>query len=136
MNAAGTGHRSRGANFALWGLQGLLAALFLFAGVMKFAMSVEQMNEGSPLPLPGWLLRFVGVCEILGALGLVLPGALGIQPGLTPLAAAGLIVLMIGAAVISLLGGAVAQALFPVIVGVLLAIVAFRRRPVPLSDRV
>ena len=127
----------KGANRALWILQVLLAALFLFAGVTKFSMSAEQMNEGSPVPLPGWFLRFIGACEILGAIGLVLPGALGIKPGLTPLAAVGLIILMIGAVVIPLVGGTVLPALFPLIVGVLLALVAYGRRSAFLQpDRV
>jgi uncharacterized membrane protein len=115
-------------NRVLWILQALLAALFLFAGVMKFVMPVEQMNAGSPVQLPGWFLHFIGVCEILGAIGLVLPGALGIQPGLTPLAAAGLVILMIGAVIIPLLGGTVTPALFPLIVGMLLAVVVYGRR--------
>jgi uncharacterized membrane protein YphA (DoxX/SURF4 family) len=129
--------RSKGANRALWILQVLLAALFLFAGVTKFSMSPEQMNEGSPVPLPGWFLRFIGVCEVLGAIGLVLPGALGIRPGLTPLAAAALVILMVGAVVIPLVGGTFLPALFPLIVGMLLAVVAYARRsPAPQPDRV
>jgi hypothetical protein len=126
MNVEQAG-RSVGMNRALWIVQALLAALFLFAGVMKFVMPVEQMNEGSPVQLPGWFLRFIGVCEVLGAVGLVLPGALGIRPGLTPLAAAGLVILMIGAVIIPLMGGTVAPALFPLVVGVLLAAVAYAR---------
>lgn len=120
--------RSPWPNRSLWILQALLAALFLFAGVMKFLTPVEQMNAGSPVQLPGAFLRFVGACEVLGALGLVLPAALSIRPGLTPLAAAGLIVLMLGAVGISLIGGAVTTALFPLVVAVLLAVVARQRR--------
>jgi hypothetical protein len=119
--------RSIRMNRGLWILQALLAALFLFAGVMKFLMSAEEMNAGSPVQLPGPFLRFIGVCEVLGALGLVLPGLLGIRPGLTPLAAAALSVLMIGAVVIPLVGGAFTSALFPLIVGMLLAVVAYGR---------
>jgi uncharacterized membrane protein len=122
---------------ALWIVQLLLAALFLFAGVMKFVMPVEQMNEGSPVQFSRAFLYFIGVCEVLGALGLVLPGALGIQPGLTALAAAGLIVLMIGAIILPLMGGGVAAAVFPLIVAVLLAIVVRARWPAlrPLNPR-
>jgi hypothetical protein len=114
-------------NRALWTLQALLAVLFLFAGVMKFVTPVEEMNAGSPVQLPGPFLRFIGACEVLGAMGLVLPGLLGIEPGLTPLAAAALGILMIGAVVIPLVGGALASALFPLIVGMLLAVVAYGR---------
>jgi hypothetical protein len=117
-------------NVVLWIVQGLLAALFVFSGVMKFVMSVEEMTK--QIALPGAFLHFIGVAEILGGLGLVLPGLFGIRPGLTPLAAAGLVVIMIGAVVISLQLG-VAMAVLPFTVGVLTALVAYARwRVVPL----
>ena len=98
-------------NIALWVVQALLAALFLFAGGMKFVMSVEEMTK--QIPLPGWFLHFIGVCEILGALGLILPWLRRIRPGLTPLAAAGLVIIMIGATVIVLMTDGIAMALIP-----------------------
>ena len=73
----------------LWSVQGLLAALFLFAGIMKLIMPIEAMNQGSPIQMPGMFLRFIGVAETLGGLGLVLPGLLSIKRMLTPLAAIG-----------------------------------------------
>ena len=111
--------------YALWIVQGLLAPLFLFAGAMKFIMSVEEMTQ--QIQLPGLFLRFIGVCEILGGLGLILPSLLRIRPGLTPLAAACLIVIMIGATVISLMIGGVATAVAPFVVVLLLAFVAYGR---------
>jgi hypothetical protein len=69
----------------------------------------------------------VGVAEVCGALGLVLPWALRIRPELTSLAAAGLVIIMIGATTLTALSGAVAPALFPLLVGVLAAVVAQRR---------
>ena len=111
--------------YALWIVQGLLALLFLFAGAMKFIMSVEEMTQ--QIQLPGLFLRFIGVCEILGGLGLILPSLLRIRPGLTPLAAACLIVIMIGATVISLMIGGVATAVAPFVVVLLLAFVAYGR---------
>ena len=78
------------------------------------------------------MLRFIGVCEVLGALGLILPGVLRIRPGLTPLAATGLVIIMIGATVITLMGVAMAPALIPLMVGLLTAFVAYGRwRVVP-----
>ena len=112
----------------LWILQALLAVLFLFAGTMKFVMSVEDMNRDSPIPLPGIFLHFIGMCEILGALGLILPAALRIRPALTPLAAAGLIVIMLGAITVTLVGGMGVVAVIPFMVGLLLAIVLYGRR--------
>jgi uncharacterized membrane protein YphA (DoxX/SURF4 family) len=113
-------------NTILWIVQGLLAALFLFAGTMKLVLPLEAMQQG-PVVLPGLLLRFIGVAEVCGALGLVLPWALRIRPQLTPLAACGLIVIMIGATVLTATSGQVAGALFPLTVGALCATVAYRR---------
>ena len=111
---------------ALWIVQGLLAALFLFAGVMKFIMTVEEMTKQMP-SMPGWFLRFIGVVEILGGLGLILPGLLRIKPGLTPLSAVGLAVIMVGATVLTLTTGPVAMALMPFVVGILAIFVAYGR---------
>jgi DoxX-like protein len=109
----------------LWGVQGLLAALFLFAGGMKLVMPLEMMK--GPVELPGLLLRFIGVCEVLGAIGLILPELLKIKRILTPLAAAGLVIIMTGATVITMIGGEVAPAVVPFVVGVLAATVAYGR---------
>jgi uncharacterized membrane protein YphA (DoxX/SURF4 family) len=111
--------------YALWIVQGLLAALFLFAGGMKLVLPVEEMTE--QIQLPGLFLRFIGVAEVLGAIGLVLPGLLRIRPGLTPLAAAGLVIIMIGATVVTLASGMVAPALISLVVGLLAALVAYGR---------
>jgi DoxX-like family len=122
-------------NFALWIVQGLLALLFLFTGGMKLVLPLEVLTAQSPLP--GWFVRFLGVAEVLGALGLILPGLLRIRPGLTPLAAAGLVIIMIGATVLtpSVAGGDVALALIPLVLGLLAAFVAYGRwRLAPASD--
>ena len=117
-------------NIVLWIIQVLLALLFLFAGGTKLVLSIEQMRAmGSPnqILLPGLLIRFIGVCEVLGALGLILPGLLRIKPGLTPLAAAGLVIIMIGATAYTLAAGDIAWALMPLVVGLLCAFVAYGR---------
>jgi hypothetical protein len=111
----------------LWTLQGLLALLFLFAGGVKLAMDPAELAAQSRMPAA--LLQFVSVCEILGAVGLVVPWLTGIRPALTPLAAMGLIAIMIGAVVTTLVQGLqpAATALFPFLTGVLLAVVASGR---------
>jgi hypothetical protein len=120
-------------NVALWIVQGLLAALFLFAGGAKLVLPLDQM--AGPVALPGWFLRFLGVAEVLGAFGLVLPWLLRIRPGLTPLAAAGLVIIMIGATVVTLVGGMVAVALMDLVVALLAAFVAYGRwRLAPYRD--
>jgi uncharacterized membrane protein YphA (DoxX/SURF4 family) len=114
-------------NIALWIIQALLALLFLFAGGMKLVMPIEEMMKQMPLPLPGWFLRFIGVVELLGAIGVILPWLMGSRPGLTPLAAAGLVIVMIGATVYGLAAGEIASSLMPLAVGILAAFVAYGR---------
>lgn len=113
--------------YVLWIVQILLSLTFLFAGSTKFIMTVEQMNSMSKIPLPGWFIHFIGTCEILGAIGLILPWLLGIKPVLTPLAACGLVVIMIGAVTLTIAGGDILPALFPLIVGLLAVFVAWGR---------
>ena len=110
---------------ALWIIQGLLALIFLFGGGTKLIRPIEEMTK--EMPMPGLFLRFLGVAEVLGAIGLILPGLLRIRPGLTPLAAAGLVVIMIGATVITLATMGAAPALIPLVVGLLAAFVAYGR---------
>jgi hypothetical protein len=112
-------------NIALWIAQGLLAAVFLFAGGMKLILPVEEMTK--EIPLPGFFLRFVAVCEVLGAIGLILPGLLRIRPGLTALAATGLVFIMIGATGLTLATGNITTASIPLVVGLLAAFVAYGR---------
>ncbi len=110
---------------ALWIVQGLLALVFLFAGGMKLVLPLPVRTQ--QMPLPGPFLRFIGLSEALGAVGLILPGLLRIRPGLTPLAAAGLVIIMTGATVITLAGGDVPAAWIPLVVGLLSAFVAYGR---------
>ena len=106
-------------NIALWIAQVVLALLFLFAGGMKLVLPIEAMTD--PVALPGALLRFIGVAEVLGAIGLVLPGLLRIRPGLTTLAACGLTIIMTGATLITAFGVNIQSALFPLFVGLIAA---------------
>jgi uncharacterized membrane protein len=119
-------------HYALWAVQVLLALLFLWAGGMKLILPLEQLT--GPVPLPGLFMRFIGVMEVLGGLGLILPGRRRSRPGLTPLAAAGLVIIMIGATTITLMTGEIVLALMPIAVGLLAAFVAYgRSRLAPLG---
>jgi uncharacterized membrane protein YphA (DoxX/SURF4 family) len=113
-------------NIVLWILQILLGLLFMFSGSMKFIMSPEQMTQGSPIAFPAWFFYFIGICEILGGIGLILPWLTGIKRGLTPLAASLLIVIMVGATVVSAMIS-IPTAIVPFVVGILLLVVAMGR---------
>src|SRR5688572_2654181 len=103
----------------LWVLQVLLALLFLFAGGTKMVMSAPELTAQTPLSAP--FLRFIGVLELLGGLGLILPGLLHIRTALTPLAAAGLSIIMIGAVAVTVQSMGLAMAVMPFATGVLVA---------------
>src|SRR3954466_6504482 len=124
---------SKKASIALWTIQGLLAALFLFAGGMKLVMPAAALAQQSGLPAA--FMKFIGACELAGALGLILPGLLGIRRGLTPLAAAGLVIIMVGAVTLTLGRGQVGGAVLPFVVGVLAALVAHQRWQPPRTHR-
>ena len=112
--------------YALWIVQVLLALVFLFTGGMKLVLPIEELTAQTPF-LPGMLIRFIGVSELLGAFGLVLPGLFRIRTELTPLAAAALIVIMVGATIVTLMTMDAVLALIPLVVGVLSAFVAYGR---------
>lgn len=117
-------------NILLWIIQILLALLFLFAGGMKLKLPIETLQSmGSPnqVQLPGLFLKFIGVCEVLGALGLVLPGLFRTRKGLTAVAAVGLAIIMVGAVIITIAGDGIVMAVTPFIVGLLCAFVAYGR---------
>jgi len=112
-------------NVTLWIVQVLLALVFLATGVMKLMMSPEELT--AEIPFPALFIQFIAACEVLGAAGLILPSLLRIKPGLTPLAAACLVVIMIGATVITAMTMGIGMALIPLVIGVLAAFVAYGR---------
>ncbi len=124
----GSATRTRVLSIVLWIVQVLVALTFLFAGSSKLMMPLEALLAQMQLPLPGLFVRFLGVAEVAGALGLLLPGLLRIQRKLTPLAACGLLLIMLGATVVTLLGGGGAEALLPVVIGLLCVAVVIGRR--------
>ena len=129
MDVIGSTSKSR--NAALWVVQVLLAALFLFAGSTKLLLPIEVLTSmGSPnqIVLPSWFIRFIGMAEVLGAIGLILPRLLKIRPQLAVLAATGLVIIMIGATSLTFAADGFAPALFPMVVGVLAGSVAYGRR--------
>ena len=125
---------ARTANRLLWTAQTLTALLFLFAGTMKFVMPVEKMQQG-PIVFPLAFLYFIGICECLGAIGLIVPSLLRIHASLTPLAAVGLTIIMVGATVVSAVGMGASAGIFPAVVGIVTAGIAYgRTRVAPIAD--
>lgn len=115
-------------NILLWIVQILLALLYLMSGVMKFIMPYPDMIKDQPVVLPYWFILFIGVCEILGAIGLVVPWLTKIKPGLTPLAASLLVIIMVGATILTAIGPMAPTAVVPAVAGLLCAFVAWGRR--------
>ena len=112
----------------LWILQVLLAALYV-------SPPVEMIDMINAMLAPG-LRTFIGVAELLAAIGLIVPAATRILPWLTPLAAAGLMILMASAVVFHLSRGETTNALFAVVIFVLVTIVAYMRWKVyPITPR-
>ena len=121
-------------NVILWVVQILLTLLYLFSGGAKLTLPIAVMTQ--QVHFPGLFLRFIGACEVLGALGLLLPGLFRVRTYLTPLAAAGLVIIMIGATTIMLVTSGIAQAVMPLCVGLLVAFVAYGRwRLAPTAGR-
>lgn len=114
-------------NIALWIIQGLLAVIFLMAGFMKVSKSKDEVKETGGERM-AWVedvsdsnLKLIGVLEILAGIGLILPQLTGILPILTPLAAVGLILTMIGAMTLHIKRGDGAQAIVMNLVLLLMA---------------
>ena len=117
-------------NILLWIIQILLALLFLFAGGMKLIVPTDVLMQQAPpgsTQFPSLFFKFIGLVEVVGGLGLVLPGLFRKRTELTPLAAAGLVIVMIGAVAISVKDHGIAAGVVPLVTGLLCAFVAYGR---------
>ncbi len=116
-------------NIALWIAQILLLAGFGMFGFNKISQPIDSLAGMMPwvTVVPALLVRFIGVAEIAGALGMVLPGLTKIQPKLTAWAAIGLVTIMILAAVFHITRGEFGNLGFNAILGLLAAFVAWGR---------
>jgi len=116
-------------NIALWVIQILLALAFLAAGVPKATQPIPSLSKrltwAKDVPAP--FVRFIGVAEILGALGLILPALTGILPWLTVAAAIGLAVIMVAAIIFHLLRGETNRIAFNIVFLLLLLFVTYGR---------
>jgi hypothetical protein len=119
----------------LWVAQVLLALGMASAGIIKLVWPDADLEAAYPL-FPAVFIRFIGVCEILGAIGVVVPAALRIRPELTPLAAAGLAIIMGGAVISTIMMGAASMIAMPLILFLLAVFVAYGRwKLAPIAPR-
>lgn len=129
---------SRALHAALWVVQLLLAAAFLLVGYTHAFAAIEVAVARAPwvASLPVALVRFIGVAELAGALGVVLPAATGVKPSLTPLAATGLAVMMALAIPFHLVRGETKEIVVNLVLGALAGFVAWGRSRRPAEPSV
>ena len=129
---------SRALHYALWGVQFLLGFAFLAAGVMKATTPIPELLAKMAWveSVPGPLVRFIGVSELLGGIGLLLPSLTGIKPQLSALAGAGLAVVMVLASGLHATRGEYGAIGINVVLGGLAAFVAWgRHKKAPIEPR-
>jgi uncharacterized membrane protein YphA (DoxX/SURF4 family) len=117
-------------NVFLWVLGGVLAAVFLSSGALKLVRSKSQLagaGQGWVEPFPAGTIRLIGALEVLAAIGLILPPALDIAPVLAPVAAVGLVLVMVGAVVTHARRREIPNAAVNIVLAVLAAVVAWGR---------
>ena len=137
-SVATTSRPSRTLNVVLWLVQVLLATVFLLVGythaVAEIAVAIARAPWVASLPVP--LVRFIGVTELAGALGILLPAATRIKPRATPLAAAGLATVMVLAIPFHALRGETKEIAINLALGALAAFVGWgRTRRAPIRPR-
>ena len=133
-----TGRPQRGLHWTLWAAQALLGLAFGFAGIFKSTAPIAELTQKMVWPgaMPEAMVRFIGVSELLGAVGLILPGVTKLKPQLTPLAACGLALIMLLAAAFHLNRGELSALPVNAVLGGIAAFIAWGRfRKVPLAAR-
>jgi uncharacterized membrane protein YphA (DoxX/SURF4 family) len=128
----------RALHIALWVAQVLLAAMFLMTGFMKLTQPIDALAGQMPwvLSFPAAVVRLIGAIEIAGALGLILPSLTRIQPRLTPLAALGLVLVMLGASALHLSRGEGAVVPMNLVLAAVAGFIAWgRSKAAPITPR-
>ncbi|HYG15170.1 MAG TPA: DoxX family protein [Bacteroidia bacterium] len=131
---------SKAIHITLWVAQVLLAAMFIMSGFMKVAQPISQLSQMLPWAgdMPEALVRFIGLSELLGGLGLLLPSLLRIKPVLTPVAAVGLALIQLLAAGFHVSRGetdAIGMNIVLAAVAVFIAWGRFKKRPIPAKNQ-
>ena len=120
---------SKALNIILWIAQVLLAGMFIMSGFMKVAQPIEELSKMLPWAsqVPAGLVRFIGISELLGGLGLILPALLRIKPILTAWAAVGLATVMIFASIFHATRGEFSAIGMNIILALIAAFIAWGR---------
>ena len=129
---------NKGLNIALWTVQVILMALFLFSGFLKSMTPIDELAVKMPwvLDFSVPMVRFIGITELLGALGMILPSALRIAPKLTPWAATGLLTVMVIASIYHIAKGEAHVIGTPLVIGAMALFVAWGRfKKVPIQPK-
>ena len=130
--------KTKGANILVWALQILLASMFLMTGAMKIYQSINQLATSLPWvgDVPAGLVRFIGMAELLAGLGLLLPSILKYKTFLTPLAALGIVLIMISASFFHITRGETGVIGMNAILALIALYIAWARyKKVPIYDR-
>jgi len=116
-------------NIALWIVQALLALVFVAAGFRKATQPIDTLAVSMKWAkdFSSWMVRAIGALEILGGIGVILPAATGILPWLTPVAAIGLVLTMVGAMILHMRRGEVSHIGLNVILLLLALFIVFGR---------
>lgn len=123
-------------NISLWSAQALLGAMFAMGGLTKATSAIAELAQRVPwaAELPEGLVRFIGVSELAGGVGLLLPALTRIRPALTPLAAAGLTTIMALAAIFHVTRGEWGAIVVNLVLGGVAAFIAWgrtKKSPIP-----
>jgi hypothetical protein len=138
VRVSGDVRPSKALHLGLWVVQGLLGAMFLAVGAMKATQPIAVLVDtlGWPAAVPAALVRVIGVAELLGALGLILPAATRVKPMLTPLAGVGLAMVLLLATIFHISRGELGALPIPLVLGGLAAFVAWgRAAKAPIAPR-
>ena len=138
VRVSGDVRPSKALHLGLWVVQGLLGALFLAVGAMKATQPIAVLVDtlGWPAAVPAALVRVIGVAELLGALGLILPAATRVKPMLTPLAGVGLAMVLLLATIFHISRGELGALPIPLVLGGLAAFIAWgRAAKAPIAPR-
>ena len=129
---------SKALNISLWIAQGFLALMFLMAGAMKSTQAIDQLAGSLPwvAEVPSILVKFIGISEFLGGIGLLLPSILRIQPKLTVYAAIGILVVMILAFVFHIVKGEFSVIGINIFIGLIATFIIWgRTKKVPINPK-